>query len=63
MGDLDRMSGWLIFDAAQGFGGTTNAVNGFLDLILDLFGLETGVDVPSLPLSLPAVISAESALS
>ncbi|HVF02101.1 MAG TPA: RidA family protein [Rubrobacteraceae bacterium] len=71
--DLDRVSSWLmvngLVNATPGFGGTTNAVNGFSDLILELYGLEAGmhartaIGVSSLPLNLPVIISAEVALS
>jgi enamine deaminase RidA (YjgF/YER057c/UK114 family) len=67
--DLDRVSGWLMVNATPDFGGTTNVVNGFSDLILELYGLEAGmhartaIGVSSLPLNLPVIISAEVALS
>jgi len=71
--DLDRVSGWLmvngLVNATPGFGGTTNVVNGFSNLILELYGLEasmharTAMGISSLPLNLPAIISAEVALS
>lgn len=71
--DLDRVSGWLMVNgfvnATLGFGGTTNVVNGFSNLILELYGLEAGmhartaIGVSSLPLNLPVIISAEVALS
>jgi hypothetical protein len=67
--DLDRVTAWLtvtvMVNAAPGFGGTTNVINGFSDLILELYGPEAGAHaraapgVAALPLNLPVVISAE----
>ena len=67
--DLDRVSDWRMVNATPSFGGATNVVNGFSDLILELYGLEAGmhartaIGVSSLPLNLPVIISAEVALS
>ena len=73
LGDLDRVSAWLMVHAmvnpAPGFAQTTNVVNGFSDLILDLYGPETGMHarmapgVVALPLDLPVVVGAEVAIS
>ncbi len=47
----------------------TNVVNGFSDLVLELYGLEAGmhartaIGVSSLPLNLPTITSVEVALS
>ena len=73
LGDLDRVSAWLMVHAmvnsAPGFAQTTNVVNGFSDLILRLYGSETGMHarmapgVVALPLDLPVVVGAEVAIS
>ncbi len=73
LGDLDRVSAWLMVhamvNAAPGFAQTTNVVNGFSDLILELYGSETGMHarmapgVVALPLDLPVVVGAEVAIS
>ncbi len=69
LGDLDRVSAWLVVhgmvNAAQDFKGTTNVINGFSDLILELYGPEAGmhartaVGMTTLPLGLPVTIAAE----
>ncbi len=69
LGDLDRVSAWLmvygLINAAPNFEGTTNVINGFSDLILELYGPETGMharvapSVTTLPLGLPVTIAAE----
>ena len=47
LGDLDRVSAWLmvhgLVNAAPGFGGTAGVVNGFSNLILELYGPEAGM--------------------
>jgi hypothetical protein len=68
LGDLDRVSAWLIVyglvNAAPGLEGTTNVFNGF-SLILKLYGPEAGrharvaPGVATLPLGLPVSIAAE----
>ena len=56
-------------NSAPGFAQTTNVVNGFSDLILRLYGSETGMHarmapgVVALPLDLPVVVGAEVAIS
>jgi len=72
LGDLDRVTGWLrvfgMVNAAQGFTNTPGVINGFSDLILDLWGPEHGVHarsaigVSELPLGLPVEIEAEVAI-
>lgn len=67
--DLDRVSAWLavhgMVNAAEDFKGTTNVINGFSDLILELYGPEAGthartaVGMTTLPLGLPVTIAAE----
>ena len=68
LGDLDRLTAWLTVtgtvNAAPDFGQTTDVVNGFSDLVLELYGPEAGTHartasgVATLPL--PVVISAKS---
>ncbi len=72
LGDLDRISGWLMVSGmvsvAQGFTATTNVINGCSDMLLEVFGSEVGthartaIGVTHLPLNLPVVISAEVAV-
>lgn len=69
LGDLDRITAWLMVhgmvNAVPGSTATTNVINGFSDLILELYGPEVGqhartaIGVASLPLNLPVVIAAE----
>ena len=69
LGDLDRVSAWLavhgMVNAAPDFRGTTNVINGFSDMILELYGPEAGmhartaVGMAALPLGLPVTIAAE----
>lgn len=73
IGDLDRVVAWLVVNGmvnvAPGFTATTNVINGFSDLILELYGPEAGmhartaVGVAVAPLGLPVVISAEVEVS
>jgi hypothetical protein len=52
-------------NAAPGFVGTPNVINGFSDLILELYGPEAGVHtrtalgVATLPVNTPVIILAE----
>ncbi|MGH2391085.1 MAG: RidA family protein [Chloroflexota bacterium] len=67
--DLDRVTAWLMVhgmvNAEPGYAETTNAGNGFSDLILELYGPEVGqhartaVGVAALPLNNIVVIAAE----
>jgi enamine deaminase RidA (YjgF/YER057c/UK114 family) len=69
LGDLDRVTGWLrvfgMVNCAPGFDKTPAVINGFTELILDVFGEETGrharsaVGVAGLPLNFPVEIEAE----
>jgi len=69
LGDLDRVSAWLmvhgLVNAAPDFGGTAGVVNGFSDLILDLYGPEAGMHaraapgVATLPLNHAVFVAAE----
>ena len=69
LGDLDRVTAWLMVygmvNADPGYPQTTNVMNGFSELILDLYGSDAGehartaIGVATVPLNLPLVISAE----
>lgn len=69
IGDLDRISSWVtvngMVNADGGYGQTTNAINGFSDLVLELFGPQIGahartaVGYAALPLNNAVVIGAE----
>jgi YjgF/chorismate_mutase-like, putative endoribonuclease len=53
LGDLDRVSAWLmvhgLVNAAPGFEGTAGVINGFSDLILDLSGPQAGMHARMAP--------------
>jgi len=69
LGDLDRVTAWLMVygmvNADPGYPQTTNAINGFSDLILDLYGEDVGqharmaVGMATLPLNNAVTIAAE----
>lgn len=69
IGDLDRISAWLtvtgMVNADHGFTQTTTAINGFSDLVLQVFGPEIGahartaIGVAALPMNNAVVVSAE----
>jgi enamine deaminase RidA (YjgF/YER057c/UK114 family) len=69
IGDLDRITAWVsvtgFVQAEPGYAKTTAVLNGFSQLILDVFGQEVGqhartaIGVAALPLNLPVVIAAE----
>jgi enamine deaminase RidA (YjgF/YER057c/UK114 family) len=69
LGDLDRISAWLmvngLVNADPGFPETTLVLNAFSELILDVFGPEVGahartaIGVTALPLDTCVVIAAE----
>ena len=69
LGDLDRVTAWLMVygmvNAEPGYAQTTNAINGFSDLILELYGPEIGqharmaVGMATLPLNNAVTIAAE----
>ncbi len=69
IGDLDRITAWLsvtgMVNADSGYPQTTNAVNGFSALVLEIFGPEIGahartaVGYAALPLNNAVVIGAE----
>ena len=69
LGDLDRVGAWLrvfgMVNSAPGFDRQPNVINGFSDLILELYGPEVGdharsaVGMAGLPLGMPVEIEAE----
>ena len=72
LGDLDRVTAWLkvlgMVNVAPGFNQTPAVVNGFSDLILELYGDEAGrharsaVGMAVLPFDMPVEIEAEVAI-
>lgn len=72
LGDLDRITAWLrvlgMVNVAPGFTETPAIVNGFSDLILELYGEEVGLHARSavgmavLPFNMPIEIEAEVAI-
>jgi hypothetical protein len=73
LGDLDRVTAWLmvygLVNADPDFTLTTNVINGFSDLILEVYGPEAGMHarmapgLATLPLGVPVTIAAEVAIS
>jgi enamine deaminase RidA (YjgF/YER057c/UK114 family) len=69
LGDLDRVTAWLkvfgMVNAAPGFNQLPQVINGFSDLILELYGPERGgharsaVGLAELPFDMPVEIEAE----
>ena len=69
LGDLDRIASWgRVFgmvNSAPGFNKQPSVINGFSDLILDLYGSEVGaharsaVGMAELPFDIPVEIEAE----
>jgi enamine deaminase RidA (YjgF/YER057c/UK114 family) len=69
LGDLNRLSAWLrvfgMVNSAPGFNQQPNVINGFSDLIIEVYGSEVGdharsaVGMAELPLDLPVEIEAE----
>ncbi|MET3590648.1 enamine deaminase RidA (YjgF/YER057c/UK114 family) [Mesorhizobium shonense] len=69
LGSLDRITGWCrvhgMVNSAPGFTQTPVVMNGFSDLILEIFGPEIGrhartaIGVAALPFDLPVEIEAE----
>jgi RimJ/RimL family protein N-acetyltransferase len=69
LGDLDRVVAWLrvfgMVNSGPGFVRQPNVINGFSDLILELYGSDTGdharsaVGMAELPLGVPVEIEAE----
>jgi len=72
LGDLDRVTGWLrvfgMVNVTPGFTRMPAVINGFSDLILDVWGPVAGaharsaIGVASLPLAIPVEIEAEVAI-
>lgn len=69
LGDLDRIAAWSrvfgMVNSAPGFNRQPSVINGFSDLILELFGAEVGahsrsaVGLAELPFDIPVEIEAE----
>ncbi len=69
LGDLDHVTAWLrvfgMVNSAPGFTNQPNVINGFSDLIIELYGPAVGqharsaIGVAELPLGLPVEIEAE----
>lgn len=69
LGDLDRVAAWLrvfgMVNSAPGFIRQPQVINGFSDLIMELYGLERGaharsaVGMAALPFNMPVEIEAE----
>ncbi len=69
LGSLDRITGWCrvhgMINCAPRFGNTPAVLNGFTDLILEVFGKEVGahartaVGVVGLPLNFPVEVEAD----
>lgn len=69
LGDLDRVTAWLrvfgMVNSAPGFTKQPSVINGFSDLILELYGPEVGaharsaVGMAELPFNLPVEIEGE----
>jgi enamine deaminase RidA (YjgF/YER057c/UK114 family) len=69
LGDLDRITAWLrvfgMVNAAPGFIQMPSVINGFSDLIIELYGKEKGdharsaVGLAELPFNIPVEIEAE----
>jgi len=73
LGDLDRVTAWArvfgMVNSAPGFTEQPAVINGFSDLILELWGPERGVHARSavglleLPWSIPVEVEAEVAIT
>ncbi len=69
LGDLDRIAAWTrafgMVNCAPGFDNTPSVINGFSDLILEVFGAEVGahsrsaVGMAELPFGIPVEIEGE----
>jgi enamine deaminase RidA (YjgF/YER057c/UK114 family) len=69
LGDLDRVTAWLMVsgfvNADSGYGMTTLVMNGFSDLILEVFGPDVGqharssIGAAALPNNTPVIVAAE----
>jgi enamine deaminase RidA (YjgF/YER057c/UK114 family) len=73
LGDLDRVKAWLrvhgMVNSAPGFTRQPAVINGFSDLIIELYGHEAGqharsaVGMAELPFGIPVEIEAEVEIS
>ena len=73
LGDLDRISSWVrvfgMVNSAPGFNRQPSVINGFSDLVLELYGQEVGghcrsaVGLAELPFDIPVEIEGEIELS
>src|SRR5713101_8476429 len=73
IGDLDRVTAWLrvhgMVNSAPGFNQQPAVINGFSDLIIELYGIEVGqharsaVGMAELPFGIPVEIEAEVEVS
>jgi enamine deaminase RidA (YjgF/YER057c/UK114 family) len=73
LGDLDRVAAWTrvfgMVNSAPGFNRQPSVINGFSDLILELYGPEVGahsrsaVGLAELPFDIPVEIEAEVELT
>ncbi|MEW6129081.1 MAG: RidA family protein [Acidobacteriota bacterium] len=73
LGDLDRVTAWVrifgMVNSAPGFNRQPNVINGFSDLILELYGLVIGaharsaVGLAELPFDIPVEIEGEVEIS
>ncbi len=73
LGSLDRITAWTrvfgMVNAVPGFSRQPNVINGFSDLILDVFGPEIGahsrsaVGMADLPFQIPVEVEAELLIS
>lgn len=73
LGDLDRVTAWLrvfgMVNTAPGFNRQPAVINGFSDLILELYGPEVGqharsaIGMAALPFDIPVEIEAEVEIS
>ena len=69
LGDLDRIAAWTrvfgMVNAVPGFSRQPNVINGFSDLILEVFGPDVGahsrsaVGMADLPFQIPVEVEAE----
>jgi enamine deaminase RidA (YjgF/YER057c/UK114 family) len=67
LGDLDRVTGWVkllgLVNCAPGFSGTPGVINGFSDLVLELWGdagrhARSAIGVAELPFDIPVEVEA-----
>jgi enamine deaminase RidA (YjgF/YER057c/UK114 family) len=72
LGDLDRITAWVrvfgMVNSSPGFASQPSVINGFSDLILELFGevgahARSAVGMAELPFNLPVEIEAEVAIA